>query len=78
MARMTNEEFGRRVGIHYSYASRLVHGERMPSGELFFRIVREFDLDLNEASEAFEGGPSVFGRYLSDKVTEPPEKTNQA
>jgi hypothetical protein len=71
MAQMTNEEFGDRVGCHYSMASRLRWGQRMPGRELFGRIVREFDLDPAEALEALDGGPVVFSNYLRKNVFEP-------
>lgn len=68
---MTNEEFGDRVDCHYSMASRLKWGQRMPGRELFGRIVREFNLDPAEALEALNAGPVVFSSYLRKNVFEP-------
>ena len=71
MARMTNEEFGNRVGCHYSMASRLRSGDRMPGGPLLGRIQRAFDLDTDELLSAYVAGPVVFSAYLRNHVFEP-------
>lgn len=70
MARMTNEEFGERVGCHYSMASRLRNGERLPSRDLLRRIISAFELDRVEAYEAYDQGKEAFSRYLRDTVLE--------
>jgi transcriptional regulator with XRE-family HTH domain len=72
---MRNEEFGARVGCHYSMASRLYNGERLPSRELLRRIIDAFELDRAEAYLAFDLGPEVFSQYLRDNVFEPPNHT---
>lgn len=41
---VTNTEFARRVGCHFTMASKLRNGERMPSGQLLAKIIREFGL----------------------------------
>lgn len=73
MARMTNDEFGERVGCHYSMASRLRNGERLPSRTLLRRIIDAFDLNRIAAYEAYDRGPEVFSRFLRENVFEPTE-----
>lgn len=73
MARMTNEEFGERVGCHYSMASRLRNGERLPSRDLLRRIISAFELDRAEAYEAYDQGKEAFSQYLRGTVLEPHE-----
>lgn len=73
MAGITNEEFGKRVGCHYSMASRLRHGERMPSLALLTRIVNEFGLNQEEAWTAVNQGPEAFSAFLRAKVFDPVE-----
>lgn len=71
MARMTNEDFGDKVGCHYSMASRLRNGERLPSRDLLRRIISAFGLNRAEAYEAYDQGREEFSRYLRDTVFEP-------
>lgn len=71
MTRMTNEEFGEKVGCHYSMASRLRNGERLPSRDLLRRIISAFGLNRAEAYEAYDQGREAFSRYLRDTVFEP-------
>ncbi len=75
VSRVTNEEFGERVGCDYTMASRLRGGKRLPSRELLERIVAAYDLDANEALAATATGPVAFARYLSDHVFAPVPKS---
>lgn len=67
---LTNEQFGERVGVHFTMASRLRNGMRLPSVGTLRRIVKEFDLDVNEALGAHGKGSAEFGRYLRKRVFE--------
>lgn len=71
VTRVTNEEFGERVGCDYTMASRLRGGKRLPSRELLERIVSAYGLDGGEALRATAQGPEVFAQYLSDHVFNP-------
>lgn len=71
LTRVTNEEFGERVGCDYTMASRLRGGKRLPSRELLERIVSAYQLDGGEALAATAGGPDAFARFLSDRVFAP-------
>ena len=64
----TNKSFANRVGIHYTYASRLRSGDRLPSAEVLVRIIREFDLPTELALDAFTAGPQQFSRFLNENV----------
>lgn len=67
---VTLEAFADRVGCHFTTASRLRSGERMPGRELLGRIVEEFDLDKEKALDIYtqEDGPAEFGRFLRAQV----------
>lgn len=68
---VTLEAFADRVGCHFTTASRLRSGDRMPSKELLGRIVEEYGLDKEKAFDVFtQGNPSRFGKYLRDQVFE--------
>lgn len=68
---VTLEAFADRVGCHFTTASRLRSGERMPSKALLGRIVGAYDLDKEEAFDLFtQDDPAVFGRYLREQVFE--------
>lgn len=67
---LTNEQFGEKVGVHFTMASRLRNGMRLPSVNTLRRIVNEFDLSLDEAVTAHERGSAEFGRFLREKVFE--------
>lgn len=68
--RVTNEEFGDRVGCDFTMASRLRTGDRLPSRDLLRRIVAVYDLDGSEALRASESG-ETFSAYLRKHVFEP-------
>jgi len=49
-------------------ASKIRNGARKPSGSLFTRIILVFQLDAQEATEAYAGGAVIFGDYLTRTV----------
>jgi transcriptional regulator with XRE-family HTH domain len=66
---VTLEAFAARVGCHFTTASRLRAGERMPGRQLLGRIVDEYHLDPEESLKLFtEGTPNEFGAYLRENV----------
>lgn len=68
---VTLEAFADRVGCHFTTASRLRNGQRMPGRELLGTIVREYDLDQNEVFAIYtREDPEEFGAYLRDKIFE--------
>lgn len=65
-ARVTNEEFGAKVGCDFTTASKLRNGTRLPSRELLERIIRAYDLDANDAIQATRS--DTFGDYLKTMI----------
>lgn len=66
---VTLEAFADRVGCHFTTASRLRSGDRMPSRELLGRIVEAYSLDKRKTLDLYTAGDSQeFGEYLRDQV----------
>lgn len=65
---MTNDAFAQALGIHFSYASRLRSGQRLPSVELLYKISKHFDIPLEELHRAHKRGAESFGRLLRKRV----------
>lgn len=72
MIKITNEEFGLRVGCSESMASRLRSGDRRPGADLRDRIIKAFgfDRDLDTLREVMDASASAdaFGRLLRERV----------
>jgi transcriptional regulator with XRE-family HTH domain len=76
---VTLEAFAARVGCHFTTASRLRAGERMPGRELLGRIVQEFDLDEAEAFKVYtRENPAEFGEFLREYVFEASSSTEES
>jgi transcriptional regulator with XRE-family HTH domain len=68
-AGVTLEGFADRVGCHFTTASRLKAGQRMPGRQLFGRIVQRYGLDPIEALRVYTGGSAEqFGAYLREEI----------
>lgn len=65
---VTLETFSERVGCHFTTASRLRSGERLPGRRLLGRIVHTYNLDRDKAFDAFTAGPDEFGAFLRATV----------
>ena len=70
---VTNAAFAQRVGCNYTMASKIRNGTRRPSGGLLTRIILAYELDAEQAIEAYAGGPVVFGDYLTEHVFKAPD-----
>lgn len=68
----SNADFGRRVGVHYTYASRLRNGQRLPSSSTLIAIRHAFVLDDHMASEMMNATASAaqFGAWITDHLFE--------
>lgn len=67
---VTLEAFAARVGCHFTTASRLRAGQRLPGRKLVGRIVKEYHLDPVKAFDAFTDSKETFGEYLRENVFE--------
>lgn len=66
---VTLEAFADRVGCHFTTASRLRSGDRMPSRELLGRIVEAYGLDRARTLDLYTSGDAeAFGAYLRVEV----------
>jgi len=70
---MTNDTFAARVGCHYSYASRLKNGERLPSVAMLYRIIEAFGLNEHDALIAYRNGSGSFSSFLRTHVFSKPD-----
>ena len=67
--RVTLYEFSKTVGCHFTTASRLRSGDRMPGGKILLQIVNKYGLNAREALDNYgTEDPAIFGKYLRDKV----------
>jgi transcriptional regulator with XRE-family HTH domain len=66
---VTLESFARRVECHFTTASRLRSGQRLPGRGLFGRIVAAYGLDPQEALEIYSSGTAdEFGQFLRQHI----------
>lgn len=61
---VSNAEFGRAVGVHFTTASRYRTGDRVPSTSIALAIVKAYGVDAKELLQAVKDGPSAFGHFL--------------
>ena len=65
---MTNEQFGAKIGVDFSLASRLRNGKRLPTLPQLWRISKAFKLPAKALVEASTKGPEAFGKYLRTHI----------
>jgi len=65
---MSNEEFGRRIGVSHSMASRIRSGDRLPSVATMQRIADEFEIPLETLVLRHTQGPTEFGRLIRARL----------
>lgn len=68
---VSNVDFGRAVGVHFTTASRYRTGDRVPSTKAAQRIAEAYDLDANDLLRAIRDGGPAFGHYLRMNVFGP-------
>lgn len=61
---LTNEEFGKRIGVTHSMASRLRAGKRLPSVTVLRSISREFGIPAKDLLDAHNRGAGEFGALI--------------
>ena len=68
---VSNAEFGRAVGVHFTTASRYRNGERVPSTGVAMRIADAYGLDPGEVLRAIVDGHEAFGHYVRMNIFGP-------
>lgn len=68
---VSNAQFGRDVGVHFTTASRYRNGDRVPSTTVALKIADCYDLDPGEMLRAISAGREAFGHYIRMKVFGP-------
>ena len=63
-APMSNSEFGRRIGVTHSMASRVRAGKRLPGIGTMQRISSEFGIPIADLVTAHQAGPEAFAKLL--------------
>lgn len=67
---VTNETFAKAIDVHFTMASKLRNGHRMPSIPTLIRIWQAYGLDGNELLAAAAQGEESFGRFLRGRIFE--------
>lgn len=65
---VTLGEFAKTIGCHFTTASRIKDGSRMPGRLMFDKIIKQYDLDPLEALTKFCGDKETFGRYMRENI----------
>lgn len=71
MTALTNPQFAQRVDIHFTMASRLRNGERLPSLTTFIKVMQEFNLSAEQTKEwldAIAKGEEASGKWLQANI----------
>ena len=66
---MTNEEFGHKIGVGHSMASRIRNGQRLPGTQTLRAIHREFGIPLEDLMDAHSRGRQAFGTLIRDHLS---------
>ena len=68
---VSNTDFANRVGVHYTFASRLRNGQRVPSMATVTAIREAFELNSKQTTDmmdAIAAGPADFGYWVNDNL----------
>ena len=67
----SNADFAARVGCHFTMASRIRGGGRLPSAAMLNKIKNAFDLSDHKLAEmmlAHSAGKAAFGQWIRDNL----------
>jgi transcriptional regulator with XRE-family HTH domain len=70
MVTLTNQEFGDKVGVGHSMASRIIRGKRLPGTRTIHRIHASFDIPLEDLLMAHDEGAEAFGELIRERLRE--------
>lgn len=68
VAGITNQQFADALGIHFSMASRLFSGHRLPSADLIYRIHQVYGIPLEDLHAARDKGGTALRDLLRDRI----------
>lgn len=68
MARLLNQEFGDAIGVHFTMASRIRSGQRLPSLRVCEKIAEVYKIPLTTLLAARREGPEVFSVLIRRRV----------
>lgn len=68
IAQMSNKEFARAVGCHFSTASRYRNGRRLPGVEILRKIADVLEVSVEDAHGEWSKGKESFGAWLRERV----------
>lgn len=68
---VSNAEFGRAVGVHFTTASRYRNGERVPSTGVALKIADAYDISADEMLRTIAAGRAAFGHLMRMRVFGP-------
>ena len=71
MEPVSNAQFGRDVGVHFTTASRYRNGERVPSTTVALKIAEVYHLDPEDVLRAIVAGREAFGHFMRMNVFGP-------
>jgi len=64
MEPVSNAQFGRAVGVHFTTASRYRNGDRVPSTGVALKIAESYNLDPGDILRAISAGREAFGHFM--------------
>lgn len=67
---LSNEDFGARIGVGHSMASRIRGGQRLPGTRTLHAIHREFGIPLEDLLEAHARGRVAFGELIRQRLAQ--------
>lgn len=65
---VTNDAFAAKVGCHFTMASRMRNGQRLPSVNTLIKISQAYDLPITTLTDAYSKGASNFGEFLRSNI----------
>lgn len=68
VAVLTNREFGDRIGVSPSMASRIRNGDRLPSLRVLQAIHEEFGTPVDKLLGEASQGPEQFGQLVRTEL----------
>lgn len=68
MSRLLNQDFGDSIGVHFTMASRIRSGQRLPSLKVCERISEVYKIPLKTLLDARRLGKAEFSALIRKRV----------